>query len=53
MPFIIQWVDNCTGTEELIKINTPAGKLVLYSLSGVISSTDWELDGRPLQSNDQ
>lgn len=50
MPFIIQWVDNCTGTEEVAKINTPAGKLVLYYQSGVISRTDWELDDSPFQS---
>ncbi len=52
MPFIIQWVDNCTGTEEVIKLNTPAGKLVLHGLSGVISSADWELDGCPAQSSE-
>ena len=44
MPFVIQWVESCSGIEEAIKIQTPAGRLVLYSQQGVISKTDWELD---------
>jgi methylated-DNA-[protein]-cysteine S-methyltransferase len=51
MPFIIQWANSCTGPEELIKINTPAGKLVIHSFSGVISETDWILDDSPLSSS--
>lgn len=42
MPFIIQWVENCSGAEELVKLQTPAGLLALYSRQGVISKTDWE-----------
>ncbi|NOT12108.1 MAG: methylated-DNA--[protein]-cysteine S-methyltransferase [Methylococcaceae bacterium] len=53
MPFNIQWVDHCKGTEEISKMVTPAGKLVLYSRSGVIYKTDWELDDRRLQLDEQ
>lgn len=48
MPFIIHWIDSCTGPEELIKLNTPAGKLVIHNFSGVISETDWLLDDSSL-----
>jgi methylated-DNA-[protein]-cysteine S-methyltransferase len=42
MSFVIQWVENCSGAEEVVKIRTPAGQLVLYSRQGVISKADWE-----------
>jgi methylated-DNA-[protein]-cysteine S-methyltransferase len=44
MSFVIQWVDFCSGAEEVIKIQTPAGQLVLYTRQGVISKADWEFD---------
>jgi methylated-DNA-[protein]-cysteine S-methyltransferase len=44
MPITIQWVESCSGVEEVIKIRTPAGQLVLYSQQGVINNADWELD---------
>ena len=44
MPFVIHWIDKCSGAEDVIKIKTPAGKLVLYSQQGVISKADWEPD---------
>jgi methylated-DNA-[protein]-cysteine S-methyltransferase len=44
MSFVIQWVENCSGAEEIIKIRTPAGPLVLYSRGGVICKADWEPD---------
>ena len=44
MPFVIHWVDKCFGDEEVIKIRTPVGQLVLYSQQGIISNADWELD---------
>ena len=44
MSFVIKWVETCSGTEEIIKIRTPAGQLVLYSQQGVISKVDWGLD---------
>jgi len=44
MAFIIQWVDFCSGAEEVIKIRTPAGQLVLYSQQGIISKADWQPD---------
>lgn len=42
MPFIIQWVENCSGAEEVVKLQTPAGRFVLTSCQGVITKTDWE-----------
>lgn len=42
MPFIIEWVENCSGTEEVVKLQTPAGQFVLTSQQGVINKTDWE-----------
>ena len=43
MAFIIQWVESCPeAEEEAIKLQTPAGQLVLYSRQGVIFKTDWE-----------
>jgi methylated-DNA-[protein]-cysteine S-methyltransferase len=42
MQFIIQWVESCSGAEEAVRLQTPAGQLVLYSQQGVIIKTDWE-----------
>jgi len=42
MPFIIQWVEDCSGQEEVVKLQTPAGQLVVYSRQDVITGTDWE-----------
>ncbi|MDD5412004.1 MAG: MGMT family protein [Methylobacter sp.] len=52
MPFVIQWVESCSGIEEVIKIQTPAGLLAIYSQQGVISKTDWELDDSLDQSRE-
>jgi methylated-DNA-[protein]-cysteine S-methyltransferase len=53
MSFVIQWVENCSGAEEVVKIRTPAGQLVLYSWQGVISKADWEPeDGLFSQDNE-
>ncbi|MDP2903599.1 MAG: methylated-DNA--[protein]-cysteine S-methyltransferase [Methylovulum sp.] len=41
MPFIIQWVDSVSGTQELISLNTPAGKLILSIRQDVITNADW------------
>ncbi|MGZ4978979.1 MAG: methylated-DNA--[protein]-cysteine S-methyltransferase [Methylobacter sp.] len=42
MPFIIQWVEDCSGPEEVVKLQTPSGQLVIYSRQDVITGTDWE-----------
>lgn len=42
--FEIQWLEACCGAEDVIKISTPAGQLVLYRQQGIISKTDWALD---------
>ncbi len=47
MPFIIQWVENCLGSEEVVRLQTPAGRLALYCQQGVIIKTDWELGNYP------
>ncbi|MFA6164537.1 MAG: methylated-DNA--[protein]-cysteine S-methyltransferase [Methylobacter sp.] len=44
MPFVIQWVESCSGIKEVIKTQTPAGQLAICSQQGVISKTDWELN---------
>ena len=44
MAFVIQWVDFCSGVEEVIKIRTPAGQLVLTSQQGIINKADWQPD---------
>jgi len=50
MPFIIQWAESCSGVEEVAKLQTPAGQLVLYSQQGVITKTDWVPGNCPDQS---
>jgi len=52
MSFVIQWVENCSGAEEVIKINTPAGQLVLYSQQGVVTNLDWGFDNDDPYSQD-
>ncbi|MFZ2312858.1 MAG: methylated-DNA--[protein]-cysteine S-methyltransferase [Methylobacter sp.] len=52
MPFVIQWVESCSGIEEVIKTQTPAGQLAIYSQQGVISKTDWVLDDGLGQSHE-
>jgi methylated-DNA-[protein]-cysteine S-methyltransferase len=42
--FVIQWVENCSGAEEVIKVDTPAGQLILYSQQGVVTNLDWGFD---------
>jgi len=42
MSFVIEWVENCSGAAEIIKICTPAGQLVLSSQQNVIIKADWE-----------
>ena len=44
MPFIIQWVENCSGVAEVVRLQTPAGPLALYSQQGVVTKTEWEPD---------
>lgn len=44
MPFIIQWIESCSGTEDVVRLQTPAGLLALTSRQGVIIKTDWELN---------
>ncbi|WP_340121028.1 MGMT family protein [Methylobacter svalbardensis] len=42
MPFIIEWVESCLGSENVVRLQTPAGQFVLTSREGVIIKTDWE-----------
>jgi methylated-DNA-[protein]-cysteine S-methyltransferase len=44
MPFVIHWIDNCSGAGDVIKIKTPAGNLVLCSQQDVIIKADWGPD---------
>lgn len=52
MTFVIHWEDNCFGAEEITKIDTPAGTLVLHSRSGVITCADWDKGSRPVECFD-
>lgn len=49
MPFVIHWVENCSGPETVFKIQTPAGNLVLFARGDVLFKTDWEFAGDPFQ----
>jgi len=42
MPFIIEWVENCSGAEDVVRLQTPAGQFVLTRQQGVVIKTDWE-----------
>ncbi len=42
MPFIIEWVENCSGAEDVVRLQAPAGQFVLTSQQGVVIKTDWE-----------
>ncbi|MGR9014476.1 MAG: methylated-DNA--[protein]-cysteine S-methyltransferase [Gammaproteobacteria bacterium] len=41
MPFTIQWVDNSLGVDEVVGLQTPAGRLTLTIRQDVIIKTDW------------
>jgi methylated-DNA-[protein]-cysteine S-methyltransferase len=47
MPFIIEWIENCSGVEEVARLQTPAGWFILTSRQGVITKTDWEPSASP------
>ncbi|MGR8981863.1 MAG: methylated-DNA--[protein]-cysteine S-methyltransferase [Gammaproteobacteria bacterium] len=42
MPFTIDWIECCAGSDRLIKINTPVAKLVLSVRRDVIIDAEWE-----------
>lgn len=50
MPFVIQWVENCSGAEETITLETPAGKLALTVRHDVITQCDWARDDAQAQA---
>lgn len=52
MRFVIQWVENCEGSEMVVKIRTPVAKLVLTFRGDVITGADWEPDDGLYQSED-
>lgn len=52
MSLIIQWVESCSGVEEVVRLQTPAGQLVLYGQQGVITKTDWEIGDCPHQADE-
>jgi methylated-DNA-[protein]-cysteine S-methyltransferase len=52
MAFVIQWEETCfAGTIEVIKINTPAGNLFLYSQQAVIRQIKWQSVNIPLSEH--
>ena len=52
MPLVIQWVDKRSGTEQVHKINTPAGRLLIVTQSGVIVKTDWDSPENSLHTDE-
>ncbi len=50
MPFIIHWVENCSEDEEIFKVQTPAGNLILFVHGDVLFQADWEFAGGPAQT---
>jgi len=44
MPFSITWVAHCAGPEQVVSIQTPAGRLALTVCGDVIVNTNWLLD---------
>ena len=49
MAFVIQWNEvGCSRTQKAIKINTPAGSLVLYTQQAVICQIKWQSVNIPL-----
>ncbi len=49
MPFAIQWVEHCSGAEQIITVETPAGKLALTVRQDVITQCDWAQDDAEAQ----
>ncbi|MGZ8955565.1 MAG: methylated-DNA--[protein]-cysteine S-methyltransferase [Methylovulum sp.] len=43
MPFVIEWVENCSEIEETVWLETPVGKLALSMRADVITQADWDL----------
>ncbi|MDD5579376.1 MAG: methylated-DNA--[protein]-cysteine S-methyltransferase [Methylobacter sp.] len=52
MPFKIKWVESCSGVEEVLKIPTLAGKLILHSQQDGVVKADWEIGEDFDQSSD-
>ncbi|MGZ5006641.1 MAG: methylated-DNA--[protein]-cysteine S-methyltransferase [Methylobacter sp.] len=42
MPFIIDWVDKCSGDEKVVCIQTPVGQLIIHNQQDVITQIDWK-----------
>ncbi len=52
MAFVIQWKEACcSGAQEAIKINTPAGSLVFYTQQEVITQIKWQSVNIPLSEH--
>jgi methylated-DNA-[protein]-cysteine S-methyltransferase len=44
MPFIIDWIDQCSGDEKVVNLQTAVGQLIIHSQQDVITQIDWEPD---------
>ena len=49
MPFVIQWMDQSEGQEQVVKIKTPITTLVFSLRGDVITGSDWEPDDKMVQ----
>lgn len=52
MPIVNQWIDSCSGVEEVFNIQTPAGNLVVHSRQDVICDVDWAADDNSIGNLD-
>lgn len=51
MPFLIQWVDQCSGSEQVSMVQTPVGNLLVYTRENVICASNWTLnEGRDVMN---
>lgn len=50
MPFIIHWVSECQGAENIRILQTPVGKLSVQRCGEVIYGVDWLSDGQVRQT---
>ncbi|MFA5984421.1 MAG: MGMT family protein [Methylococcaceae bacterium] len=44
MAFVIRWVDDFCGFQQILKIDLPIGNLIVNLYGDVIASADWEAD---------
>jgi methylated-DNA-[protein]-cysteine S-methyltransferase len=51
MPFVIEWIESCSGAVDVFTLATPAGALAVCTQDGVITQLDWCLEAGPASSH--